>query len=84
MPDAVLVKIDSTANEIPEHSVQGFPTLKFFAANNKSGTEYNDARDADGIVNFFKKNGTTKQVEEAAPAATEEGEKAADPKKEEL
>jgi protein disulfide isomerase len=69
MPDALLVKCDATANEIPDHPVQGFPTLKFFAANKKTPIEYNDNRDADGIVNFFKKNGSTKIVEEPAADA---------------
>merc|ERR1719361_2419636 len=62
MPDAVVAKIDSTANEVPAHPVQGFPTLKWFPTDNKDGVEYNGGRDEAGIMTWFSDKGTTKKV----------------------
>jgi protein disulfide-isomerase A1 len=55
VPSVVLAKIEATANEVKGHSVTGFPTLKFFPANNKAGLDYQGPRDAKGIVDFIRK-----------------------------
>jgi len=41
-PSIVIAKCDSTANEIDGVGVKGFPTLRFYPANNKSlsGVDY--------------------------------------------
>jgi protein disulfide-isomerase-like protein len=45
-PGVVVAKCDSTANEISGLGVKGFPTIRFFPANNKAlpGVEYNGGR----------------------------------------
>lgn len=35
-----------------QYQIQGFPTIKYFGLNKKSPSDYNSARNADGIVNF--------------------------------
>ncbi|KXS15919.1 protein disulfide isomerase [Gonapodya prolifera JEL478] len=50
-----LAKVDCTAEEevCSEHGVKGYPTLKVFRSG--SPTDYNGARQADGIVSYMKK-----------------------------
>ena len=84
MPDALLVKVDSTATEVPEHQVSGFPTLKWFPTNDKKGSEYNGGRDAEGILEWFKKNGTVKVIEEEAASEEKPTESTDQAKKDEL
>jgi protein disulfide-isomerase A1 len=56
----IIAKIDSTANEVKGQGIQGFPTLRFFPANNKSGIEFNGNRDAAGITEFIKSKAAVK------------------------
>lgn len=45
-PSIVIAKCDSTANEIAGLNIKGFPTIKWFPANNKAlpGVEYKSGR----------------------------------------
>ena len=52
----IIAKMDSTANETDRVSVSGFPTLKFFKANNKTPQEYKGERDLAGFIKFLKEN----------------------------
>lgn len=54
-PKILLVKIDSTENEIEGVSVQGFPTLKFYKAGQKdTPIDFAGERTKDGIISFLK------------------------------
>lgn len=52
----VIAKVDSTANEVKGHPIRGFPTLKFFPANNKKGLDFNADRTYEGILKYIKEN----------------------------
>ncbi|KAF4386258.1 hypothetical protein G4B88_003475 [Cannabis sativa] len=58
-PSVVLAKIDCTeeANKevASEHDIKGFPTLKIFRNGGKNVQEYKGPREADGIVEYLKK-----------------------------
>jgi len=43
--DLVIAKFDATANEVDGLSIKGYPTLKFYPKNAKSGIEYDGERD---------------------------------------
>jgi protein disulfide-isomerase A1 len=60
----VIAKMDSTANEVDTVSVQGFPTIKFWPANNKSSPlDFNGDRTVEGFTKFLKEH-STNAVEE--------------------
>jgi len=53
----VIAKMDSTANEVDTVSVQGFPTIKFWPANNKAAPmDFNGDRTVEGFTKFLKEN----------------------------
>lgn len=54
----VIAKIDATANDVdPSYGIRGFPTLKFFPANNKKApTDYNGDRSLEDLKQFVKNN----------------------------
>lgn len=54
----VVAKIDSTANEVEGIAISGFPTLKFFPANNKAGIDYRGDRNEQGITEFIREKAT--------------------------
>ncbi|KAL1539007.1 Thioredoxin-like domain [Salvia divinorum] len=66
-PTIVLAKVDANeeANKelATEYKIQGFPTLKILRNGGKSVQDYNGPREADGIVEYLKK--------QAGPASTE-------------
>ena len=56
-PNILLVKVDSTENEVSGVDVQGFPTLKFWGKDKSAEPiEYNGGRDADGIISWLKEH----------------------------
>jgi len=62
----VISKVDGTANDIP-YSVQGFPTIIFYAANNKTPVEYTGERTLAAMQQFLKDHssaGATKSHDE--------------------
>lgn len=68
-PNILLVKVDSTLNEVAGVEIQGFPTLKFFGKDkSQAPVEYNGGRDAEGIINWLKEHTEYEWVEPAAGA----------------
>ncbi len=59
----VIAKMDSTANEVEEVSIQGFPTIKFWPANNKSKPiDFEGDRTVEGFSKWLEKHSTNKVV----------------------
>jgi len=58
VPSVVIAKLDATANDVdPRYGVRGFPTLKFFPANNKDApVEYEGDRSLEDLISFVKEN----------------------------
>merc|ERR1712034_214768 len=53
----VIAKMDSTANELEEVKVQGFPTIKLFKKGDNKVIDYNGERTLDGLVKFIESDG---------------------------
>jgi len=52
-PSIVIAKIDSTANELEEIKVQGFPTIKFFKKGTNEVVDYDGERTEAGFSKFL-------------------------------
>jgi protein disulfide-isomerase A1 len=60
----IIAKMDATTNEVENLEIEGFPTLKFYPANNKnSPIDYDDDRSQNAFVNWIKKHATTEIVD---------------------
>eukprot|EP01134_Creolimax_fragrantissima_P005485 CFRG5485T1 len=72
----VIAKMDSTANEVAEVSVEGFPTLKFFPKNaGQKIIDYDGDRTLEDLRSFLNKSTVTTDAsgkDEAAETETEE------------
>lgn len=56
----VVAKVDATANDVPDE-IQGFPTIKLFAAGSKdSPVLYSGSRTIEDLAAFIKENGKFK------------------------
>merc|ERR1712002_759249 len=53
----VIAKMDSTANELEEVKVQGFPTIKLFKKGDNKVIDYNGDRTLEGFVKFLDADG---------------------------
>merc|ERR1712033_110468 len=53
----VIAKMDSTANELEEVKVQGFPTIKLFKKGDNKVVEYNGERTLEGLAKFIESDG---------------------------
>jgi len=51
----VIAQVDATANDVPVQ-IQGYPTIKFYPANNKAGMDYNKGRALEDFVEFVKEH----------------------------
>lgn len=59
IPHLVMAKIDDTANEVPGQTVRGYPTLRFFASNNKTHPiDFLGGRNSEEILEFIKEHAT--------------------------
>ena len=56
--DVVIADLDATQHQAvsSKYGVRGFPTLKFFPKNDKSGKPYQGARDAASLKSFIEGN----------------------------
>lgn len=71
-PNILLVKVDSTENEVAGVDIQGFPTLKFWGKDkNAAPIDYNGGRDAEGIIQWLKEHTQYEWVEPATPEGEE-------------
>lgn len=59
----VLAKMDATANEVEGLVISGFPTLKFYPANDKVGYDYKGDRNEQGITEFIKQNAVARSLQ---------------------
>jgi len=55
--DVVIAKMDSTANEIEEVKIQGFPTIKLFKKGDNKIVDYNGERTLEGMSKFLESDG---------------------------
>jgi len=64
VPSIVIAKMDATANDVdPKYGVRGFPTIKFFPANNKEEPfDYDGDRSLDNLVTFVRATASIKIV----------------------
>merc|ERR1711893_68475 len=53
----VIAKMDSTANELEDVKIQGFPTIKLFKKGDNTVIDYNGERTLDGLVKFIDSDG---------------------------
>jgi len=58
----VIAKVDATANEIPGVEIEGYPTLKFYPAKNKTPVDYDGGRDEAGLLEFFRNQDTLEKI----------------------
>jgi len=71
-PNIVIAKMDATANEAEGVNVQGFPTLKFYPATDKTPVDYSGERTVDGFVKFLKEKATVAWVDDEPASETKE------------
>ena len=76
-----IAKVDATANDVPDE-IQGFPTIKLFAAGKKDAPiDYSGSRTVEDLMQFIKENGSHKAtgvLAEAADAVEESAEELAE------
>jgi len=53
----VIAKMDSTANEVEQVKIQGFPTIKLFKKGDNAIVDYNGERTLEGFSAFLKSGG---------------------------
>jgi len=84
-PDTIIAKMDSTANELPEIKIQGFPTIKFFPKDSDQVIDFNGERTLAGFTKFLESGGKDAgPSEEEAEEVEEVDEKSDDKAKDEL
>ena len=70
-PNLVIAKFDATANEVAGLQIRGYPTLKFYPKDNKSGIDFEGERDLESIKQWLSENSSAYR-EGAAKAAHDE------------
>merc|ERR1712029_1054997 len=55
--DIVIAKMDSTANELEDIKIQGFPTIKLFKKGDNKVVDYNGERTLEGLTKFLESGG---------------------------
>merc|ERR1712121_91054 len=55
--DIVIAKMDSTANELEDIKIQGFPTIKLIQKGENKIIDYNGERTLEGFVKFLESDG---------------------------
>jgi protein disulfide-isomerase A1 len=72
--DIVIAKIDSTANELADIKISGFPTIKFFPKDSDEIVDYNGERTFEAFVKFLESGG-----KEGAGASEDDAEEVEEP-----
>ena len=80
--DIVVAKMDSTANELEDIKIQGFPTIKLFKKGDNKVVDYNGERTLEGLTKFLESDGKDGAAFEAEE--TEEDEEDAEAPRDEL
>jgi len=55
--EIVVAKMDSTANELEDIKIQGFPTIKLFKKGDNKVVDYNGERTLEGLSKFLESDG---------------------------
>merc|ERR1719493_671362 len=55
--EIVVAKMDSTANELEDIKIQGFPTIKLFKKGDNKVVDYNGERTLEGFTKFLESGG---------------------------
>merc|ERR1711874_568721 len=55
--EIVVAKMDSTANELEDIKIQGFPTIKLFRKGDNKVIDYNGERTLEGFTKFLESDG---------------------------
>lgn len=82
--DIVIAKMDSTANELPDVKIQGFPTIKFFPKDSDQIIDYNGERTVAGFTKFLESGGKDAGPSEEEAEDVEETDEKGDKTKDEL
>lgn len=56
VPDLIIAKMDSTANEVDGLEIRGYPTLKWYPKDNKAGADYDGERQLADFKNWLKEH----------------------------
>ena len=60
--DLVIAKFDATANEVAGLDIRGYPTLKYYPKNDKSGLDYSGDREIEDFKKFLSENSSAYQA----------------------
>lgn len=71
--DIVVAKMDSTANELEDIKIQGFPTIKLFKKGDNKVIDYNGERTLEGLSKFLESGGVDGAAVEEEATEGEEG-----------
>ena len=71
--DIVIAKMDSTANELEDIKIQGFPTIKLFKKGDNKVVDYNGERTLEGFSKFLESDGMDGSAFEEPEEDDEEG-----------
>jgi len=52
----VIAEMDSTANEVDEVEITGFPTIIFYPSNDKAGVKYDGERTTEGFIDYLREH----------------------------
>jgi protein disulfide-isomerase A1 len=63
--DIVMAKFDATLNEVDGVQVKGYPTLKFYSKDNKSGEDVKSGRNLPELKKYLEENASSLKTEKS-------------------